>query len=752
MINPSYSEIQLIPDRVLNTLKVDTTLNDLTNPYEVVEGYDDNMTLFKAKDISFVNTSEFSRSAKYFLKNGVYTKAHPIYDKDEYDAFWDEEERRCIEGITLPGRLIRENDGTYKMQNIHITGEHYGYLNYSQMKKTKEKEVQGGALVSKDGELLTKSADKLTSFPDFWEGDYFYFKAKEIARRMGLHLVVGKSRRKGYSYKNGWIAANRANLIKNSCTVLGAFDSSSLYPEGTMTMADNYLQFLAKNTDWSKRRLIDRDDFIKFGYKYNDSLGVERGYLSRIICVSFGPNRPGAARGKDADLVLIEEAGKCPNLSDVLDSTLPTLKDGSLVTGQMIVFGTGGGEDKLWEGFEDLFFSPYAEGFMSFDNIWDEGQKGTECGFFIPSELNKRGFIDKHGNSDEQGAKEFELKEREKRKKKGTKKLNGYIMEEPFCPSEAFSRKSDSILPVAQLAEQLKRVQRDPSIKALAKTGIIINAGKEGLKFKDRMFAERGEEKLFYDPITEFPLKSESDPRGCVIMWSPPYKITMPDGSRIIPDKLYRAWHDPYAMPKETKFITSKDSLGCTYIFERSNNITPGLGDRLVACFTGRRDTTDEYNDEMFNLVRYYHAELMFENDRGDVLNYAKKNRLLEILVDEPDIIWKKALQTAKTGRNKGITINTKRKEDGIIYVRDWLLTKRGIDENGNDLLNLHYIYDEALLRELIKWNMKGNFDRVSTLIVGMFDTKEQFHTEISKPNPNRFNQYSNHIFDRDWY
>ena len=102
MINPSYSEIQLIPDRVLNTLKVDTTLNDLTNPYEVVEGYDDNMTLFKAKDISFVNTSEFSRSAKYFLKNGVYTKAHPIYDKDEYDAFWDEEERRCIEGITLP--------------------------------------------------------------------------------------------------------------------------------------------------------------------------------------------------------------------------------------------------------------------------------------------------------------------------------------------------------------------------------------------------------------------------------------------------------------------------------------------------------------------------------------------------------------------------------------------------------------------------------------------------------------------------
>lgn len=749
MITPSYQEIQSIPDRVLNTLQTRKGLDVMSNPYSVIKGLGDE-NLYSPQDIAFVNTIEFSKTAQYFMKHGVYTKAHPIYDKDEYDDFWNEEERKCREGITLPGRLLRDTNGNYYMQDVHVTGEHYGYLNFAQIKRTKDLEKKSGALTSSTGEMLNRSAEKSISFPDFWSSDYFYFKAKEIARELGFHLVVGKGRRKGYSYKNGWIAANRANFMRNSATVLGAFVSDSLYPEGTMTMADNYLQFINKHTDWAKRRLVDREDFIKIGYKHSDSMGIERGYLSRIICVSFGPNNPGAARGKDADLVLIEEAGKCPNLSDVLDSTLPTLKDGAFVTGLMIVFGTGGGEGKLWEAFEELFFSPGSESFMMFNNIWDEGQNGTECGFFVPSNVNKIGYIDKHGNSDDVGAKNYELKEREKRKKRGSSKINGYIMEEPFCPTEAFSRKQDSILPIQQLAEQLKRVQRDDSIHAMIKHGNMIHT-ENGIRFKDKMFASEQEKTLIYPPITDFPIKTSTDVRGCITMYAPPYRVDTPHG-RIVPDNLYRAWHDPYAVPKETQYIKAGDSLGCTYIYERSNNYTVGLGDRLVATFTGRRDTTNQYNDELFMLLRYYNAKLLFENDRGDIYNYARQNKCLEMLEDEPDILWQKSLQSNKMGRKKGIHINEKRKENGIIYYRDWLLTKRGVDESGKDLLNLHYVFDEALLKESIKWNMKGNFDRVSTMIVGMFDIKEQFHIEVRTPNTTAFNGVSTHIFDRELF
>src|SRR5690606_22750065 len=94
-------------------------------------------------------------SGDYYIKNGVYTNAHPIYDKEEYKAFWDEEERRRKDGLILPGKLLYEN-GIYKLQDVHITGEHYGYLNYGEIKRSKEFESKKGVLFSAHGEPLVK--------------------------------------------------------------------------------------------------------------------------------------------------------------------------------------------------------------------------------------------------------------------------------------------------------------------------------------------------------------------------------------------------------------------------------------------------------------------------------------------------------------------------------------------------------------------------------------------------------------------
>ena len=92
--------------------------------------------MYATEDIAFVNTKEFSKTGDYFLKNGVYTNAHPVYDREEYTRFWDEEEKRRKNGMVLPGKLIKEN-GIWKLQEVHITGEHYGYLNYGEIKRSK---------------------------------------------------------------------------------------------------------------------------------------------------------------------------------------------------------------------------------------------------------------------------------------------------------------------------------------------------------------------------------------------------------------------------------------------------------------------------------------------------------------------------------------------------------------------------------------------------------------------------------------
>lgn len=741
----SYNIVNNLDPGLIASLQHDSSQGSVTMPYKIIEGITGDK-LYNPIDIAFINTREFSKTGDYFLKHGVYTHFHPIYDKKEYDSFWDEEELKRKEGMTLSCSLVKREDGSYCLQDLHITGLHYGYLNFAPIKRVKKETLKLIEQYVKDGEDISEISDqKETSFPQFFDSDYYYFKALELARSIGRHMVVGKARRKGYSYKNGWLCADRADLYKNTTTGIAAFTSDTLYPKGTMTMTNDYLQHIAGHTDWKKRRLIDKQDTIKFGYKLNDGLGVERGFKSTVVTASFAPNNPGAIRGKDADVILIEEAGKLPILPQVLASTLPTLKAGAIVTGLMVVFGTGGGEDKQWEGFEDLFYAPSADDFLSFNNIWDDDANGSECGFFVPSYMGKEGFVDEHGNSNVEKAIEYELGVREKKKRaKSAKKLTDYIMEEPFTPKEAFSRDSSGIFPAAELEEQLRRVQRDPDIKALQRTGTLVRTPK-GVVFKDRMFMEKEDLKHYHPPILNYPLKKEDDAHGGFVMWSPPYrsKIDIGVDSFIstkllkgqIPGNLYRIWHDPYALPKDTKHITSRDSLGSFYVYERNNNITSGLGDRLVASFTGRPNSTDAYNEILFKAADYFNATIQFENDRGDVYAYAKNHKRLHQLADEPDIIWKKALQTKKVGRKKGITINISRKLDGVVYLRDWLLQKRGTDEFENDLLNLHYIYDEALLKELLRYNLdRGNFDRVSALIVGQYDIKEQFFIEITPP------------------
>lgn len=711
-----------------------------TTPYfeKPLETFNDDtldLTMYGAEDIAFCNTAEFCKAGKTYIKTGKYTNAHPKFDAKEYKAFWDEEEKRCREGLTLPGKLIKGTNGEYELQKIHITGEHYGYLNYGEIKRSKGFESKNGVLYSAGGEPIKKlesvAGTKDFYLPDFWDGDYYFFKAIELCRRIGKHLVVGKARRKGYSYKNGWLVANMANFIRRSNSVVGAYDAASLFDDGTMNKVQNYLDFICKHTDWDKRRIHNTLEHIEIGFRYKGEV-VKRGFLSQIHTAILKGN-PGGLRGKDATLLLLEEAGKCPNLSDILDATMKSLSDGIFTTGLFIVFGTGGGDDNQWQGFEDLFYEAYSRNFVMFENIWDADMLGTGCGYFHGSFMNKPGLIDIHGNSDIQGSIKFDDMEKAK-VKHDPSKLNAHEMEEPRTPSQAFSRAANNIFPAKELDEQLRRVMRDPNLQGLGREGIFVETAK-GIKFKDRRLADDEEALLIPPVINMYPIKPDQDVRGCWVLYEQPYRDPH---TGEIPENLYTAWNDPYGISKDKEHFNVKDSLGVTYIVENSNNFTPTKGNRIVASFVGRREDTEEYDNEMFLGVQYYGATLLYENDRGDVRTNALKRGLLHLLKLEPEFQYQKALQKGGQGRKTGISIagNMQRKLNGVLYLKKWLIESRGIDEHGNKLLNLHYIYDVGLLRELLKYDGKRNTDRVSAMIVGMFDVRETLHKGITPDRP----------------
>jgi len=125
----------------------------------------------------FKDSYRLSPAANYFEKNGRYCPFPP--NTQPYFDFWDEEQRRCLEGYTTP-----EGD-------ITITGYHYFYLNYCPIQVAVDKELSDGTII----------AERKQKFPRFYDTDYDYFHAIERCRRENKHLIVLKGRRKGFSYK-----------------------------------------------------------------------------------------------------------------------------------------------------------------------------------------------------------------------------------------------------------------------------------------------------------------------------------------------------------------------------------------------------------------------------------------------------------------------------------------------------------------------------------------------------------------------
>ena len=671
---------------------------------------------YRLENIKFVNTREFAPAARTYEKYGHYTLLNPKQDKREWKLFWDEEEKRRREGYSVGG--------------VRITGAHYTYLNYFRIKKV---DVKTSKQVRELGGATKIKAEKKEFFPDFYDHDYHYFHALEYARGQGKNLCVGKSRRKGFSYKNANVVTNMYDLIPNSLSIIGAHDTKYLYPEGTMAMVKTGLSWLNQTTDWRKRRLIDKAEHFKSGININ---GEDLGYLSQVMALSFN-NNTGAARGKDAQLILLEEAGKFPNLLPSYIETQATTEAGTAVTGQILVFGTGGGEDTNWAGFEELFYNPDKYNMLAFDNVWDDDASNTTCGFFCGYQHNLEGFMDDDGNSLIRQATEYSKAQKLNLEKNAAEveTIEKYSMEYPLKPSEAFKRSGNNLFPVAAIDRRLNYIKQN-GLTSLARHGTLVRDNGKVILMTNNELKLKGLE--YHPPLTTAHLDTSKDTHGCFTEWQAPY---IDPQTGLVPDNLYRIWHDPYATDRDKKEITFRHSTGQAYIYERPNNITASRGNCLVGVLGGRPPRLDTYNEQLFLAAERYNAKIFFENDRGDVIGYAKRKHLTSYLENEPTMLLKKDEQSiTRVSRNWGMSMDDgtgRRKSNGVIFLRDWLTEIVSKDSSTGEVkMVLDYIFDEALLEELLKWSLKGNFDRVSALLVGMYDIKEKenMQVKVSKP------------------
>ena len=728
-INPKVAmEWVSFYDEVPEDLRHKVSDLSLRNP---VSNLGTRMLFFTDSSIFSPAANTFRKSEEYAKKTGTRPSFCPglIPGTPQYKAFWKEERRRCIEGYEP---LV---DG--KPCGIKITGEHYFYLNYC-------------PIIKKYIDPVTKKKVKKRAFPDFLSMDYYWFHQLELAEnpeKFGLPpeskqpLIMAKSRRKGWSFKNAAGAVHIYTFTTDGRVVI----LSQLGDKGknTFNMALDMIDFINEHTEfsqpWIRRANTKNECYIKSGWReVVNGQEIEKGRKSIIEAVSL-KDKPDGAAGLYATRVLFEEAGQIKDLDVVWRFTEPLIRDGEDFTGMAIIYGTGGDMEKGAEKFAEIFNKPEEYGIKAYRNIYEETVTEESSGYFVddmwfrPGTLRVRndskGYqeyeaVDKNGNPNRWVAEILVDQEREQAKKNKRRSYTTLLTQKCKTPSEAFLRVKGNIMPVAELQEALSRKIVNKEFRLYGTRGYLVENGNE-VTFKPDLKNEL------------FEVDSrDNDREGCVVM----YQAPIYDKDGVIPRGLYIVTMDPIAIDND-----GGESLCAIYVVKTS--LYPHLGsDEIVMSYVGRakEDPIDTANSNALKMCKMYSAMFTHENDRSGkvVRDYFIKNGGLFFMLKPPgSVVSKHISDSATLNRQTGHSMSSEEmKEIGEIYTKKWLLKKIGVKENGEPLRVLDKIPEEGLYRELLAYNRTGNYDRVSALF-GAVIQMQAMHNEFIKKEDENINR-----------
>ena len=662
------------------------------------------------------NTKKFCEAAEFFKVHKCYTLA-PRGTTD-YVKYWERETDRCLNGYTAP-------DGD------QITGYHYFYLNYCPIMRLIETEY-----VDRNGDTR-KRRERIFDFPKFWDYDYYYFNAVEEAETVGKHMAVLKCRQRGYSFKGAAMLVRNYELIPGSKNFAVASEQKFLIGDGLLTKAWQIMDFIDKNTAWAKQRLTSTRMERVSGYKVTDEFGkqTEQGYLSSITGITL-KNDPERIRGTRGRLVLWEESGKFPSLLDAWRVEQPAVEtDDGVAFGLMISFGTGGTEGASFDGLKALFYKPKAYNVLSFPNIWDDNAEQTECGFFVPAWSNLESFdddgkyiyMDEDGNSLREKTIEELIKQRNIIKDGGASQqsIDRFISERPIKPQEAILELGKNIFPRKLLMDQLTRIRTNKKLQSMKHIVDLQWDGDGGIIAIEKKTGD----------ITNYPLKKDQKPAGSVVIWEYPVKDP--------PFGLYIGGCDPY--DHDESFT---NSLGSTFIFKRVQ-AGEAWTDVIVAEYSGRPDTAEEYYENVRKLLLFYNARLLFENERKGIYPYFTNKHCDYLLADQPDKVISELFKNSTVQRRKGCHMTKQIRAYGEGLILEWMMEEY---EPGHP--NIERIFSEPLIEELIMDDQVRNVDRVIALCMVMIYREELYQVKVSsaKEQNKQVELFEKPLFSSQWW
>lgn len=707
--------------------------------------------LLNIRSGKFVNTELFNEAARTYQATGKYTQFK--VDSIPHRQFRRRECDRRRNGFSAP--CWQNPDGS--IEDVWITGGHYNFLNYTRMERTDESSV----IVTEHG----ATAKKIYSFPSFIDAQFWTWQIIEFCRRNGLHLIIDKTRRGGFSYIMAADSSNEVNLSKHKVVIHVAADNKYLIKQGGLSdFAVNNLKFFEEKTPFKRGIYSPTTDSFKLGYRMKNGVEADDSWSSSLLSVSAN-NNPDCAIGKDAVTIKVEELSTMQNFDEFMNVTEPTMTVGTRTTGTLMAWGTATAANM--QIFEQNFYNPRAFRFMAFENVFDNDARNEVCGFFKSYAWGLEGEIDGVKGFDEDGNSNLriglKLAARERIEKKKTAKtfaeyLN-YLGQRALFPAESFSSASENIFSSEALNKFEDKLRVDNSYKFYT-DGELFEDGTKKIYFKSnaRIRIENPDMKT-YDYIQGVPRRGNEDPHGCIRVWfAPEYEETY-IGDRLIRSILpgtYVAVYDPVGIDKDKKEITDRHSHNSIFVIEmpRERN---GFKPKLCAAYYGRTERLEEADEKFYRLCKWYNCigTGLVEINRGETVSNFRKWKATKYLGYEPLYVWDSAVKE-KVSTSYGYNIGSgPKKLDGLRLLKEFLYEVIGKNEFGEDIYVFERFLDYQTILELKKFNAEGNFDRISSLILlGIYwksiDIKGK--RELASRKKVTEDNDKTDIFNRQWF
>ena len=406
-------------------------------------------------------------------------------------------------------------------------------------------------------------------------------------------------------------------------------------------------------------------------------------------------------------IVKIEDIGEQPIYN------LTAACNNNYIANGIVTHNTGGTEGGQFDGLKDLFYKPDAYNVLGFPNIWDDNASDTNCGFFVPSwsnmdsvdENGKFRFMDEDGNTFKEKAIEELIRQRNIIKDGGATQtsIDRFVSERPIKPQEAVLELGKNIFPRKLLMDQLTKLRTNKKLQSMKH---VVDLSWDNGKVI-------ATEKKSGD-ITTYHLKKDDKPNGSVVIWE--YPVNDP------PFGLYIGGCDPY--DHDESFT---NSLGSTFIFKRVR-AGEAWNDVIVAEYSGRPATAEEYYENVRKLLTFYNARLLFENERKGIYPYFTNKHCDYMLADQPDKIITEVFKDSKVQRRKGCHMTKQIRAYGEGLILEWLMEEY---EEGHP--NIERIYSEPLIEELIENDGVKNVDRLIALCMVMIYREELYQIKVAK-------------------